>query len=744
MVQKIRIIEIEIENYRQYVNKQVIEFSNRENGFSVIIGENGSGKSNILNAINWCFYKTEPHQDKNEGAYIINQKYFEGLEKGKDGVMSVKIKIQIDSEEFHISRILTVTKNEFQYEQSGKKSLSVGTIGGYLLPKGTIVQETNSTFEILKKGEKDTNFKKIEDRTETVMNEILPKVLSPYFLLDGEYLKTFWDDLKKVKTGIEQISQLHLLDKASVHLSQFKTIIPKIGSGEIDSKTNEINGKEYWLDSCDSKGSKAWSREMRFNYDPKIHEYQNYHLTGRLRLEEIEEDIEKMDLELQEISKKYRDSNIQIVRENAEAEQKLKTAFEKHEPIIKQARKDFIHSQIHNGPIFFLESVLRKTVEKADALRKKGDLPYAAKMLFTKERLEMNRCICESDLTSKLDSKDEETNRFRKNVEKIRDELQQDEGLDYALELSSSFKNLILNEPEKFIKEKFEIMEDEYERIRKISKKINVDLEEIRLKITNAGAPDYEQITIDHDHITKTLRDAIEQKKDIEFEIMKKIKEISLLRIEHGKLLRKDKRTKKLAIQQDIWLKITKITEDALSSLKEDIRTEVQDLTFKIFTETMYKKKTWESFTIDEKYFAQLFDTHLVSKLGSISAGERLFLTLSFISALKEITGYKFPLIIDTPLGRVSSKGRYLLSQALPRFLPEEQLIFLATDTEFLQPILEWDRDDPNKLGLPEQPFAQLLEGSIKMNYWSIRPAIDEFTSTIHHYTPLWRQNNAS
>ena len=73
-----------------------------------------------------------------------------------------------------------------------------------------------------------------------------------------------------------------------------------------------------------------------------------------------------------------------------------------------------------------------------------------------------------------------------------------------------------------FIKEKFEIMEDEYERIRKISKKINVDLEEIRLKITNAGAPDYEQITIDHDHITKTLRDAVEQKKDIEFEIMKK------------------------------------------------------------------------------------------------------------------------------------------------------------------------------------------------------------------------------
>ena len=75
MSEEIKLIEVETENYRQYGGSNVITFDDRNKGFSVIIGENGAGKSNILNAINWCFYKKEPHQDKNEGEAIINKKY---------------------------------------------------------------------------------------------------------------------------------------------------------------------------------------------------------------------------------------------------------------------------------------------------------------------------------------------------------------------------------------------------------------------------------------------------------------------------------------------------------------------------------------------------------------------------------------------------------------------------------------------------------------------------------------------
>ena len=112
---------------------------------------------------------------------------------------------------------------------------------------------------------------------------------------------------------------------------------------------------------------------------------------------------------------------------------------------------------------------------------------------------------------------------------------------------------------------------------------------------------------------------------------------------------------------------------------------------------------------------------------------------MSFISALKEITGYKFPLIIDTPLGRVSARPRFLLSQALPKFLPGEQLLFLATGTEFIDPLVDWD-DDPNQEGFPEISFAQLLEKNITMNYHSIRHSIDSKTATIQNSHHLGRK----
>ena len=74
MAVPIEIIEVEITNYRQFGGVQKINFQGRKKGFTTLIGENGAGKSNILNAINWCFYKKEPHQSKNGGLYLINKK----------------------------------------------------------------------------------------------------------------------------------------------------------------------------------------------------------------------------------------------------------------------------------------------------------------------------------------------------------------------------------------------------------------------------------------------------------------------------------------------------------------------------------------------------------------------------------------------------------------------------------------------------------------------------------------------
>lgn len=744
MPDKIKILELEIVNYRQYYDKQVMRFLDRDEGFSVILGENGSGKSNILNAINWCFYKKEPHNKKNKGKYIVNQEYMKELESGKTGTMSVKVKLQIDDTEFHISRVLTFTRNEFEYEQRSEgEALIVDVIDGYYLPKGTVVQHSQTGFTIEEKTKGQSGVRPIEGKANTKMNSILPEKLSPYFLLDGEYLEKFWEDITRIKIGVEQISQLHLLDTASIHLSDFKTSIPKIGSSVIDSLTTEINTHEYWLDSCDENGDLKWSRERRFDYDPAIHPFENYHLSGKKRRDELIEDVSRMKTKLGEIAEKFANSDSQLLQTYGEEEEKLVKELGEEEPNLLKSQKQLIETQIQNGPILLLQKTFKNLDEKVNRLRDKGDLPYEEKVRFAKERLEMNTCICGCKLNSKLDKSGTETNEFRKNVEDFRDEIAKDIGLDYALIMRDHFNNLILNNPTKFIQENFEEVDENYLKIKKAIKKIKNNLSEVRIKIQNVeGGDEVEKLKKDHNFLLSTRDEAQNMIKDINDEIKKRTDLISQKRIEQNKEMRKDKRARKLAFEQNAWLRITQIVDTALVEIKNDIRNEVQEKTFQIFTETMYKKKVWDRFVIDENYSPELFDSQKIESLSSLSAGESLFLALSFVSALKQITGYRFPLVIDTPLGKVSGKPRFLLSQSLSKYLPDEQLLFLATDTEFISPLTDWLKQDPNEEGFPQIAFGQLLEKTIHLQYHAINHSTENETAAIQNYIPDWRKKN--
>ena len=78
---------LRMKNYRQYRNA-IISFAAPigNTNFTIIEGENGEGKSNILNAITWCLYGTEVHlreKDKDKGLPIANTTAFSELSPGE-------------------------------------------------------------------------------------------------------------------------------------------------------------------------------------------------------------------------------------------------------------------------------------------------------------------------------------------------------------------------------------------------------------------------------------------------------------------------------------------------------------------------------------------------------------------------------------------------------------------------------------------------------------------------------------
>jgi len=736
--EKIKITSIKLENYRQYFGTQTVEFPNREDGFAAIIGENGAGKSNLLNAINWCFYKKEPHTKKNEGYAIINQVYLDSLENDCIASMSVQVDLQKGEDEYRISRTLKVIKTEYQYEEIGSaKTLKMTDGQGYVLPWGCEVIENQSTFEILKRLKHEQNFHSDKKVSPTIlMNEILPESLSSYFILDGEFLEKFWTGIQKVKIGIEQISQLHLLDQTLQHVDLLRKSVPQLGKQNIDTLTRKITLNDYYEQSKDNKGVDSFSSEPRFDYDPENDENEFYHATGRPRIKELELDIEKMETKAREVAEQFGASSVEAVKTLKEQFDTEQSAYKIADQNKQQTEKQYFSSFIENLPLFFLKPAIEYSIGIVDDLRKKGDLPYEAKKIFTNDLLELGQCICQTNLESKMKG-DEETNQARIEVMKVRDNMAEDQGLDASVNMKFYFEEKMLGDFNKFTTNSFDAPRKALSKTNQIASQHNTAIKEIKLKLQNLGSVDIEQLVKDHDYLIQKIKETQIEINEIKFALNQNESKNKEYRSERKKLMGKDSKAKKIAHEQSVWESVSEVFEKTFSKLKQEIRQEVQSKTMEIFLQTMYKQNKFKSFNIEPDYSVRLIDQKDVSILGSLSAGESLFLALSFISAIRDVTGYKFPLVIDTPLGRVSGTPRYLLSQALPKYLPDEQLIFLATDTEFLNP----DTNVHEAEGRPEEPFGQLLEEQINVKY-SLITGMENNTAKIIDYVPKWRKDS--
>ena len=169
---------------------------------------------------------------------------------------------------------------------------------------------------------------------------------------------------------------------------------------------------------------------------------------------------------------------------------------------------------------------------------------------------------------------------------------------------------------------------------------------------------------------------------------------------------------------------------DALAKIKEKvsqtIRAEVSNKTLDIFNSLSWKEN-YKRLIINDKYRIRMMDKDGIDIVTGMAAGERLFLALSFILALKITTQYKFPLVIDSPLGRTGGNLRMLFGEKMPELLSGSQLILLATNTEYGNAKIE-----PEDGRTPKYTLKELFEKKVKTKEYHIRFDKKTKTSTIH------------
>lgn len=177
--------KITLENFRQFRNESV-EFASGKDGknVTIIIGDNGTGKTTFAQAFFWCLYGETEFSDK----VILNRLVANELMPGNVARVVVTLELRHGDVSYKLAR-----------EQSYKKDYS-----------GRIKAD-NSVFNIGKKGASGvTEFVK-QSQCESEVKSILPKELSRYFFFDGERIEKMSKDIsggKKAQDFAEAVKGL--------------------------------------------------------------------------------------------------------------------------------------------------------------------------------------------------------------------------------------------------------------------------------------------------------------------------------------------------------------------------------------------------------------------------------------------------------------------------------------------------------------------------------------------------------
>ncbi|AZH27252.1 chromosome segregation protein [Haloplanus aerogenes] len=177
----------------------------------------------------------------------------------------------------------------------------------------------------------------------------------------------------------------------------------------------------------------------------------------------------------------------------------------------------------------------------------------------------------------------------------------------------------------------------------------------------------------------ETLKD---QKEDIVSDIALKQEEVDNKDEELTKELKKKEKHQDLVKKLEFLEQSIDHVNEIQQTVLGEIRSQAQEKIEEYFNQLIWKDEEYE-IVLEEDYTIRVLDEFGMDKIGSLSAGEKQVLALSFMSALTSISGFEAPIVIDTPLGRISSEPRNRIAENIPDYIEGTQLTFLMTDSEY-------------------------------------------------------------
>lgn len=278
---------IRLINFRQFKN-EYLEFASGEDGKNVtlILGENGTGKTTFAQAFIWCLYGTTKFSDK----LLLNKKTASEMSPGSSETVTVELRF------YHGELDYTVVRTAKYFKDNTNK-----------------VKALSETFNIDYRGEDGVTIAVRPVQRENEINGILPQDLSGYFFFDGERIENMSRDISSNKKSsdfsiaVTRLLGLNAMRAAIGHLNPgLKSSVYGLYASEFQGSNNlklerisrELAGLKNTLDKniqelsdIDERMEKAEHRKTE-----KIAEIKQYEDGAKKQ-----QDLEKLEKRIDEI-----------------------------------------------------------------------------------------------------------------------------------------------------------------------------------------------------------------------------------------------------------------------------------------------------------------------------------------------------------------------------------------------------------------------------------------------------------
>ena len=640
-----KLIRAEFKNFR-LLRDLNLEFStDGKKKLTVIRAENETGKTTILNGLQWALCGDDglPGKGKDYRLHPIDWEASDGER--------VPISAQVDFEITKFrpsSRGLIENKRQYRIIRSAYETVADSGQNR--------TQSIVKLFHLTDRGSEPI------EPPEALIHEELPPELREVFFTDGDRALNFIeaegkDRRDRVKEAIRSLLGIGVIEDAINHVGKTTSAINKTAKAIVtDDKHSSILARLEQVEK-ESEG-----------LEEKIKDSKAQVATFEEKIADLQKEID-----------------MALVRGN---QQELKTEIEQIKRQLKHIENEQTDAGKEHSNLFrslllsrdLLAPILKKSFGKLNELRAQGKIPNTT-IPVLEERLKDTTCICGES----LDPHSVDGGHRRRHIQCLIDESQKADALQNSitdLYYSSSSLNL---DNEDWIAE-YDRIEDRRARLESIHNEQGKKLKALEVRLDSIPNVDIQGLRSTQRYY-KNQRDRFNDDRIRDETLLEGLRrERGSLILQRDNLLREEKKGAFIRARLDVARDVEGVLKAAYDRMTNEELTKVSELMNTIFLE-MVGADPDQGAIIRKAQISKDFDIlvygpndRLLDPNRDLNGASRRALTLAFILALSKVSGAEAPNVIDTPLGMMSG---YVKRSVLKTAIRESfQLVLFLTRSE--------------------------------------------------------------